>query len=58
LSKEFKIMDLRKEIKDKYGSVYNFCKKKNLTNQRVSYWCNQDWEYLNKRLRDKILDLL
>jgi len=51
-------MNLKKHIKDNYGTVYRFCLEKNVSQARVSYWLSKDWERLTYTTKQKIKKLL
>ena len=47
-------MDLRKHIKDNYGTQEVFANKINVRQSVISYWCSKEWHKLNYSTREKI----
>ena len=50
-------MDLKKHIKDNYGTRYKFAKDNNIEIQSVYYWCSKEWDRLSYNTRQKILKI-
>ena len=56
----FKIleMDLKKHIKENYGSQRKFANKHGIKEATVSYWCKTDWKRLSYSVKEKICNFI
>ena len=51
-------MDLKKHIKENYGSQRKFANKHGIKEATVSYWCKTDWKRLSYSVKEKICNFI